>query len=93
MSTCYKCGRELPDGQVECDPGCPTANQPTDEQILRFMEMMRRQRAEIDWDKVTTFEEMMLVIKTIFSGASVLRGTEDYEKLKRFTKSDPDGQS
>lgn len=92
MSTCYKCGRELPSGQVECDPECGAANQPTDEQVRRFLEMMRRQRALIDWDKVVTPEDMMLVIKTIFSNATVLRGTEEAEKLKRFLK-EPDGQS
>lgn len=27
MSSCYKCGKDLPDGQVECDPFC--VNSPT----------------------------------------------------------------
>ena len=25
MSSCYKCGRDLPDGVVECEPQCPAA--------------------------------------------------------------------
>jgi len=35
MSSCYKCGRDLPDGVVECEPQCPTAGkQPVGEKEL-----------------------------------------------------------
>jgi hypothetical protein len=92
MNTCYKCGRELASGS-ECEPDCQAVHQPTDEQVQRFIEMMHRQRVEIDWDKVKTLEDLLLVHKTLFHGASVMKDTDSYAILKRFLKSEPDGQS
>jgi hypothetical protein len=86
MSHCYKCGRELPGTEAECDPDCRGASAPTDEQLKTIFEMMQRQRAHIDWDKVVTPQDMMLVLKTLFACATVMKGTPEAETLKRFLK-------
>lgn len=37
MSSCYKCERELPDGQVECEHGCDVKDGPTGGLLLQIM--------------------------------------------------------
>ncbi len=36
MSTCYKCGRELPGTEVECENGCPSVGGAVDSRDAGF---------------------------------------------------------
>jgi uncharacterized membrane protein YvbJ len=86
MSSCYKCGRELPDTQVECEQGCDVAGltRQSDESIRQFIDRMFRNRRHIDWDKVTTLEDVILIISTIFCDATLDPHSAAAAKLEKF---------
>jgi hypothetical protein len=87
VSSCYKCGKELPEGQVECEAGCHSdpSRQPTDT-MAEYLEKIFRNRQRIDWAKVKTFEDMHLIMSTIFADAMLMAGSEEAIKLERFLK-------
>jgi len=88
MSSCYKCGRELPGMEVECDPACPPEGQspvpsappagfPEPQQLIRW--------EEFDWSKVTTVADVVEIIASF--GLTVRVGSQVHARLKRFLKS------
>ncbi len=83
MSSCYRCGRDLPEGQVECEEGCKKAsstsvkNPPVvsgDDTTFEF--------AYIDWTKVKTLDDLIKVLAVINAGSGICTDDEDYEKIK-----------
>ena len=90
MSECYKCGRQLTDGQVECDPPCfgnPEEHvQFTDEQIIEAIRRQEAREVEIDWAKVRTFEDLKEIIQFVYDDIRVERGTPAFKALRRFLK-------
>ena len=71
MSNCYKCGRELPAGQTECEPGeCNPMGRaervyprPSDEEIERAGRQWASEHLEPDWSKVKTLEQVLLILR------------------------------
>lgn len=76
-ATCWKCSREIPDdvAGVKC-PAC------SGEAVYAVPA-----RTEIDWSKVTRFEDLRLIMETI--GMTVNIGSEAHRKLGRFCKEPP----
>jgi len=97
MSECYKCGRTLAEGQVECDPPCfgnPPEERMTDEQIAEAVAEWEKDTAPIDWDKIATIEDLKAVMRELLDGDDrIYKDSPAFEKLKRFLKSEPDSQS
>lgn len=84
MNTCWKCGRPLGEGKVECDYGC-TSRMPEDDtqkfaQCLQKLAMRRR----LDWSKVQTLDELLCVLSTLFGDATVEPDSPIAQKLERF---------
>ncbi len=77
MNVCYKCGREVEHGN-ECEPFCFS-----DEDSA--IEINPKDFVQIDWSKVTTFEDLKLVLAEIGLDMVWKKGPS-YEKLKRFCK-------
>jgi hypothetical protein len=77
MSSCWKCGRELPEGQTECEHGCQPAELKTKEHEARFFDF-----AYVDWKKVKTLPDLIRVMSVIYDGAGVCTDEEDYEQIK-----------
>lgn len=97
MNHCYKCQRELPEGQVECQPIC---EEPTYSPVFSDDEHDRMEReylestAPIDWDKVKTVEDVILILKhSPLVEDRVDRDSPAFEILKRFLKTEPDRQT
>lgn len=93
MSQCYKCERELPEGQVECQPFCDglkmfSRADFTDEEIAEACREHEKNFVEIDFSKVKTLEDVLAVLPLIAEHAYVYveRGTPEYRRLKRFLK-------
>ncbi len=86
MNNCWKCGRELPEGQVECDPPCFGNPQEEDHDYEQAVKDYEAKTIPIDWDKVRTLEDMKLVIKTLVCEDRVFRGSEEFQILRRFLK-------
>lgn len=86
MSNCYKCGRDLPETQVECEDGCrpyrPSGR--SHESVMRDLQEKLNRRLKLDWSKVKTFEDMMLVVSTIFAEATIDPDCEAAQKLAAF---------
>lgn len=84
MNTCWKCSRQLPEGQVECEHGCVTRM--SDEDAKRFAQCLEQiaKRRRIDWSTVRTAEDLICVVSTIFSDATVAPDSAVAKKLERF---------
>lgn len=91
MSTCYKCGKEIPFG-AECDPPCGGPDQEAEERMrTRFaasLERFEKMQVEIDWDTIKTFEDLRELVAYFGQqmGMTITRGTPAYHKLRRFLK-------
>lgn len=90
MSSCFRCGKDLPEGQTECEYGCQAA--PIDDREIReaLRRIQQRENAlvAIDWDKVKTLEDLLLVMGLLFDGVKIFRDSPKAEVLKRFLKED-----
>jgi hypothetical protein len=88
MSNCWKCGRELPGQQVECEPFCQFDEFRT--QTVRRMEAeaaeLRKHLVPLDLTKVKTLEDFAELFSLLFPGLVVDRRSPIYERLKKFTK-------
>lgn len=87
MSNCYKCGKELPEFQVECEDGCQKHVRPSPEEMRKFGEFLQHQlnkRRHIDWSKVESFEDLRLVISTIFCDATLDPDSAAARQLAKF---------
>jgi predicted amidophosphoribosyltransferase len=85
MNTCWKCGADLPEGQTECDR---CIGEVTDQDVAELeadKADFERNWAEIDWDKVTTLEDLILVLKYC-DPQFVYKLTPGFKRIKKFTK-------
>jgi len=69
MSECWKCGKPTEDGATECQWGCSNDD---------------GSKRSIDWNKVTTFDEMRMVLSAF--GFVIERGSPAEQYLARFLK-------
>lgn len=84
MSTCYKCGRELPDGQVECDGVCSTVETP--EELEAMDREFARDYMEVDWAQVKTVEDVVNVLSAWDDYLFVPKKHPRFESLKKYLK-------
>lgn len=84
MNTCWKCGRLLPEGKVECEYGC--AGRMSEEDTKKFALCLQQiaKRRRLDWSKVQTIEDLICVIATLFGDATVDPDSAAARKLERF---------
>lgn len=68
MNTCWKCGKELPEGQTgECEYGCAAAPSfPTDAQIKEALIRQNQRTVEIDWEKLRSVEDLRVFLRCCF---------------------------
>jgi hypothetical protein len=82
MSTCWKCGQNLSEGQVECENGCG-AEFPTDAQVDEALRRIRANTADVDWSKVQTVEDMREILSVLF-GSRIHFPLGIPQRIKRF---------
>ena len=73
MPTCWKCEKELPEGQIECDPPCGN-NSPAP----------TAERAEIDWNKVNTAGDFRLIVVATGLRLHIAKNSDTYNLLNKF---------
>jgi len=71
MNTCWKCGRPLATGTIECEYGC--ASRMTEEETEKFALLLVRlaKRRRLDWSKVRSIADVICVLSTLFGEASI----------------------
>lgn len=80
---CWKCGEPTEHGAAECS-ACESG--------FKFKFLDEDEDAEkiellqIDWDKITSLEDMKLVLREIGINDYVVKGTETARALQRFLK-------
>jgi hypothetical protein len=79
---CWKCGKPTERGAAECGE-CELGFTPSslDDDANEKIEIQ-----EIDWDKVTEFEDLKLIVRTLGWCDMVVKNSPEAEKLKRFLK-------
>jgi uncharacterized membrane protein YvbJ len=84
MNTCWKCGRPVAEGKVECDYGC--ASRMSEEDTKKFARCLEQiaKRRRLDWTKVQTVEDLICVVSTLFGDATVDPDSAVAQKLERF---------
>jgi hypothetical protein len=84
MNTCWKCGRTLGTGTIECEHGC--ASRVTEEEAEKFALFLERltKRRQLDWSKVQSTADIICVLSTLFGEATVDPNSHEARKLKRF---------
>jgi hypothetical protein len=86
MTTCYKCGMEIPFG-LECDPPCSGQDEKlTDAQIAESIQDYENKTTPIDWDKVKTIEDMKEIVRVLLIEDRIWKDSDEHEQLKRFLK-------
>ena len=91
MNACWKCGRPLAGGTIECEHGCPS--QMSEEDTLKFalcLEQLAKRR-RIDWTRVQSLADVICVLAVLFGEASVDPNSTEAEKLERFLEPKKEG--
>lgn len=83
MSSCWKCGKQLPEQQTECEYGCGKDSFPTDDQIKQAMRRQDALTVMIDWDKVQSFDDMKELLSIVW-GARIYFPLGVPERIKKF---------
>lgn len=91
MNACWKCGRPLTGGTIECEHGC--ASRMSEEDTRRIATCLERlaKRRRIDWTRVQSLADVIHVLATLFGEASVDPNSIDAEKLERFLEPKKEG--
>jgi hypothetical protein len=86
MPTCWKCERELPEGQVECEDGCkPKSAQPSRGTSAPRKKPIQHELVFVDWDKVD-LAALKKIIKAFCPELSVVKGSPMEIEWKEFLK-------
>jgi hypothetical protein len=84
MNTCWKCGRPLAEGILECSHDC--ASRMSEEDTRKFALCLERlaKRRRLDWRKVQSLADVICVLSTLFGEATVDPNSIAAQKLERF---------
>jgi hypothetical protein len=70
MSTCWKCGRQLLEGNTECEHGCSSGSADfSDAELAEIFRRQARNTVLIDWNKVQTMEDVRIILAAMFGFA------------------------
>jgi hypothetical protein len=87
MSACWKCGKEVPEGQTECPDGCaPSWSRISDDELEMSGEEFKRDYMEVDWSMVKTLEDVIAVLEAREEPFYVYNLHPNFSKVKRFLK-------
>ena len=89
MNTCWKCGRPLAEGKVECDYGCMSRMSEDDTQAFANCLERLAKRRRLDWTKVQSLADVICVLSTLFGEATVDPDSAAARKLERFLEPKP----
>jgi hypothetical protein len=91
MNTCWKCGRLLAGGTIECEHGC--VSRMTEEDTQKFALCLERvaKRRRLDWSKVQSMDDLVSVLSTLFGEAAVDPDSAEAKKLERFLEPKKEG--
>ena len=91
MNTCWKCGRLLAVGTIECEHGC--VSRMTEEDTQKFALCLERfaKRRRLDWSKVQSIGDLICVLSTLFGEATVDPDSAEAKKLERFLEPKKEG--
>lgn len=88
MSQCYKCQRELPDGQTECEPFC-FRDRFSDEDHETMEREYLESTVQIDWDKIKTIQDLVLILRnSAMIEDRVPKDCPEFHLLKHLLKED-----
>ena len=87
MSNCFKCGNETPEGVMECE-ACSDGISPVCllEQQEMSDEEFNAKFMEVDWSKVKTVEDVILLLQSDMRTIFIAKDDPDFEALKKFLK-------
>lgn len=93
MNTCWKCGRLLAEGKVECDDAC--ASRMSEEDTKAFALCLERlaRRRRLDWTKIQSLDDLVCVLSTMFGEASFDPDSVSAQKLARFLEPKKDSNA
>lgn len=89
MSNCWKCGKELPEPQVECEDGCPLSPEELERTTQKIFSALtgRLQLYKLDWSKLTTLEDYRLVCECLLHRHIAIHADHPFfEQLKKFMR-------
>ena len=89
MNTCWKCGRETVNTDSECDDcreGLLKPDPATARAMKQWLEELPRTHVVLDWSKVQTFEELRLVMQTLWPCLYMERNSREAQTLRGFTR-------
>lgn len=89
MNTCWRCGRPLAEGKVECDHGCASRMSEDDTQAFAQCLERLKKRRRLDWTKVQSLADVICVFSTLFGEATVDSDSAAARKLERFLEPKP----
>ena len=84
MNTCWKCGRPLAEGKIECEHGC--VSRMTEEDARKFAHCLEQlaKRRRLDWTKVESLADVVFVLSALFGEATVDPESAAGKKLEPF---------
>jgi hypothetical protein len=86
MSTCWKCGRKTTEGVTECER-CEMGLSPEQlDEGRRMIKEMNENSMPLDWAKVKTLEDLILVVSVLNGGIRIWRAGPLFKTLERFLK-------
>lgn len=86
MNTCWKCQRQVPDGQSECENGCGQTTPVDAADVLEQLRESMKHRRQLDWSKVKTTEDVIIVLSTIFQDVTLDERGRSAQFLARYLK-------
>jgi hypothetical protein len=88
MNTCWQCGRLLAEGKTECDYGCESRMSEADTRKFAACLARLARRRRLDWTKVQSLADVICVLSTLFSEATVDPDSIAAQKLEKFLEPD-----
>ena len=85
MSTCWKCGRELPAGKTECDYGCGEGPADTTEHDASMADF-KTNWMQVDFTKVKTLAELLMILSVHADPVFVPKDSPKFPLLRKYLK-------
>ncbi len=89
MRSCFKCGKDTPEGVAEC-PFCAEGYMPNgylpgvdeDEDDAYF----KKHFMEVDWEKVKTLEDVIALLKACGEVQYIPKDSDEFARVEKFLR-------
>ena len=84
MNTCWKCGKELPEGQTECEYGCGDRPLDSEEEITAWF---NQNFLEVNLKSIKSLAQLKAILRaTNNEYLFVKKGTPEHRRFAKFLK-------